>query len=208
MVYDYMKYLLLAVLLLACLYAQAQKKSFEERIVFSLGLGASEVNQTFGDAAYSWRTRFSYKGGLGYRFSKRLDAGLNVWVTELQPSNALYAPGTNGIVLIRQETKGERFTLIGVYAKVIPIASLNRLSLQVDFGISGHTIVDNFAYSQSGTGYTLTAAYHVIRDDCLRLEPYFSFGESTFPDKVVNGDQLFGRGYKSFSIGLQIAFGH
>lgn len=195
-------------LLLTCFAAHAQKKSFKERIVLTLGAGVSEVNQTYGDAANDWRGRFSYKFGLGYRFSDRFDAGIGVWGIELKPSNALYAPSTNGIVMIRQETKGERFTLVGLYAKVIPIASLKRLSLQVDYGISQDYIVDNFAYSQTGTGYTLTVSYNVIKDQSVRVEPYLAFGESVFDDKVVNGDQLYGRGYKCFSIGIQLAFTH
>lgn len=200
---------LLAVsLLLTCLATHAQKKSFKERIVLTLGAGASEVNQTYGDAANDWRGRFSYKFGVGYRFSDRFDAGIGVWGIELKPSNALYAPSTSGIVLVRQETKGERFTLVGLYAKVIPIASLSRLSLQADYGLSQHYVMPDFDYSQNGGGYSLTVSYNIIRDELLRVEPYLAFGASVFNDKIAHGDPLSGRSYKNISIGIQLVFTH
>jgi hypothetical protein len=198
------RYFVIAFLLLSPSILNAQKKSFEEKLFFTIGLGASEIKSTFGTDPNSWTTRFSYRFGMGYSISDRLGLGLMGSVFVLNGSNGIYLPGKNSVITISPETKGERFILIGLNARVIPISSLKAMSLGIEFGLCGYQLIDNKEYSGSGPGYGITLAYNLTRKENIRIEPYFFFSGASLSNKTIQDELVTGRSYLSYSLGLQV----
>ncbi len=187
-----------------CLTAHAQRRGSDGRFQFTLGGGVSELNNTFGPDANVWTPRFSYRGTLGWAFTDRMSVGLNMFVMVVGASNAVYLPTTSGLILAKQETKGERFMLGGLYVKVIPLKAVKRFSLQMEAGAGGYNLVSDQKYSGNGPGYGITAAWNMVEESSIRVEPYFSCGWSSLSDQMVDGTLMTGRSFQSFSLGLQV----
>lgn len=184
--------------------AQAQKPTVKERIVITLGAGAGELYRTFGDDQHQWSTYFNYRFGVGYRFSKRLDAGIGVSNIALSANNGWAFPNGNGGFTYHQPTKGESLGLLSFYAKFIPVAKLTRLSVQVDFGLAAYNDIEHSEYARTGAGYCLTLAYNLLNQPGVRIEPYLSYEASQFNDKTVNGIRETGWAYRNVTLGVAL----
>jgi hypothetical protein len=189
---------------LTCCAAHAQKRKLEERLLFSLGVGMSELKRSFGASPNEWTTRFSYRFGIGYRFSNRLAVGLDGSVFVLQRSNAVYFPTQNGVMTVSPETKGERFVTAGLYIRAVPFKQLSRLSLQTDVGIAGYALVGQTEYSGNGLNVGLTVGYDLLREETVGLEPFVSVCSSSLADKTINGEHITGRDFIAYSLGVQL----
>lgn len=184
--------------------AFAQKPSFKERLVLTLGAGGGELNRTFGSEANQWSTYFNYRFGFGYRFTKRLDAGIGVSNIALSANNGWAFPNGNGGFTYHQPTKGESLGLLSFYAKFIPVAKLTRLSVQVDFGLAAYNDIEHSEYARTGAGYCLTVAYNLLNQPGVRIEPYLSYEASQFNDKTVNGIRETGWAYRNVTLGVAL----
>jgi hypothetical protein len=198
--------ILTLILILACGIAHAQKRKLEERLLFSLGMGMSELKRSFGPSPNEWTTRFSYRFGIGYRFSDRLAIGLDGSVFVLRRSNAVYFPTKSGITIVSPETKGERFVTAGLYVRAAPFKGLDRLSLQSDVGIASYALIGRSEYSGNGLKLGLTASYDLLREETVGLEPFFSVCGSALKDKTINGELIAGRNFIAYTVGVQLQF--